>query len=102
MSSGVGLGGSLNVDAGSGCSPVQRLEKVLMNVTTARRSLAESSCHVGIAVQRTPRVTVAYRSPSVGSDPDGTVRNLKTLSVKLRGRGERNVAATPLPSPALP
>ena len=35
-------------------------------------------------------------------DPDGVVRNLKTPSVKLRGRGERNVAATPLPSPALP
>src|SRR5256885_17081962 len=87
---------------GSGVSSFQRFENVLTTATPARRSLSGISCHVGIAVQRTPRVTVRYRSPSVGSEPDGVVRNLKTPSVKLRGRGERNVAAGPLPSPFLP
>jgi hypothetical protein len=52
------LGGSPISAGGSGFSSFQRLEKVLMNVTTASRSSAGSSCHVGIAVQRTPRVTV--------------------------------------------
>ena len=55
-----------------------------------------------MAVQRTPRVIVRYRSPSVGSDPLGVVRNLKTQSVKSRGFGERKVAAAPLPSPLGP
>src|SRR2546426_3977369 len=60
-----------------------------MYVMTANRSLSGISCHVGIAVQRTPRVIVRKRSPSVGSDPDGVERNLKTPMVKSRGRGKR-------------
>src|SRR5438034_6198421 len=73
-----------------------------MYVMTANRSLSGISCHVGIAVQRTPRVIVRKRSPSVGSDPDGVERNLKTPMVKSRGRGKRKVAASPLPSPLTP
>src|SRR5262245_8913074 len=102
MSSGVAVGGSPIVAGGPRRSSFQRLEKVLMNATTAIRSFSGSSCHVGMAVQRTPRVTVRYRSPSVGKEPDGVVRNLKTPFVKFRGRGDRNVAAGPLPSPFSP
>jgi len=36
---------------------------------TARRSFSGSSCQVGIAVPRTPRVMVRSRSPSSGSEP---------------------------------
>src|SRR6058998_3817854 len=84
---------------GSGFSSFQRLEKVLMYVTAANRSSAGSSCHVGMAVHRTPRVTVRKRSLSVGSDPDGVVLNLKTPRVKSRGRGKRKVAAGPFHRP---
>src|SRR5437867_9913961 len=73
-----------------------------MYVMTASRSLSGISCHVGIAVQRTPRVIVRKRSPSVGSDPDGVERNLNTPRVKSRGRGKRKVAASPFPSPFAP
>ena len=50
----------------------------------------------------TPRVTVRYRSPSVGSEPEGVVRNLKTPPAKSRGRGREERAAGPLPSPLGP
>src|SRR2546422_3903654 len=101
-SSGVAAGGGGSTSGGSGFSSFHRVEKVLMYVMTARRSLSGTSCHVGIAVQRTPRVIVRKRSPSVGSDPDGVERNLKTPMVKSRGRGKRKVAASPLPSPFAP
>src|SRR2546422_3353289 len=101
-SSGVAGGGGGSTTGGSGFSSFHRGERVLMYVMTANRSLSGSSCHVGIAVQRTPRVIVRKRSPSVGSDPDGVERNLKTPMVKSRGRGKRKVAASPLPSPFTP
>src|SRR6266581_9774974 len=101
-SSGVAGGGGGSTTGGSGFSSFHRGERVLMYVMTANRSLSGTSCHVGIAVQRTPRVIVRKRSPSVGSDPDGVDRNLKMPAVKSRGRGERNVAASPLPSPSRP
>ena len=95
-------GGGGSTSGGSGFSSFQRVEKVLMYETSASRVLSGSSCHVGIAVQRTPRVTVRKRSPSVGRDPDGVERNLKAPIVKSRGRGKRKVAASPLPSPFAP
>src|SRR5256886_13041448 len=101
-SSGVAGGGGGSTTGGSGFSSFHRGERVLMYVMTANRSLSGISCHVGIAVQRTPRVIVRKRSPSVGSDPDGVERNLKTAAVKSRGRGKRNVATGPLPSPRAP
>src|SRR3989441_12313243 len=101
-SSGVAGGGGGSTAGGSGFSSFHRGERVLMYVMTANRSLSGISCHVGIAVQRTPRVIVRKRSPSVGSDPDGVERNLKTPMVKSRGRGKRKVAASPLPSPFTP
>ena len=52
------LGGSPIRIGGSGFSSVHRLENVLMKLITEIRSFSGSSCQVGMAVKRRPRVSV--------------------------------------------
>ena len=88
---------------GSTVSFCHRSEKVLTYWMTAERSRSEISCQVGIAVPQRPCVTVRKRSASVGRESlSGVDRNLKMPRVKSRGRGFKNTADGPLPSPLAP
>src|SRR5689334_12743449 len=87
------------VSAGS----VNRGENVLRYSTTAQRSSSLRLCFQGgMGVPGMPSETALNRSTSVGNCPVGVERSLNLASTKLRGLGNKNAAASPLPSPFNP